>query len=69
MALFRGVIETSSGDLLRCGHCVFDDDGSFDGGTETERTDAPFPGKTRGDAGETQMSRWNGSAWVEVDQP
>jgi hypothetical protein len=64
----RAVIETSTGDLLRAGFCVFDDDGSFDSGTETERTDCPQPAKTKGEAGESQKHRWNGSAWVLVAQ-
>lgn len=67
--MHHGVYETSSGDLLRCGYCDFSDDGSFDSGTETQRTDVPFPGKVRGDTEEDKMHRWNGSSWVEVDQP
>lgn len=67
--LHHGVIETATGDLLRSGYCDFTNDGAFNGGTETERTDVPHPAKTRGDADETNMDRWNGSAWVEVAQP
>jgi len=69
MATHNGVIETATGDLLRAGYCIFDDDGSFDGANETERTDCPHPPKVRGDVNETQMDRWNGTAWVEVAQP
>ena len=64
-----GVIETSSGDLLRAGYCDFENDGSFDSGSETIRSDAPEPAKVRGDSDESQMHRWNGSAWVLVAQP
>jgi hypothetical protein len=65
----NGVIETSSGDLLRAGYCDFTGDGSFDSGTETERTDCPHPAMTKGDPDETNMHRWNGSIWTEVAQP
>ncbi len=64
-----GVIETSSGDLLRAGYCDFENDGSFNADTETQREDVPHPSKVRGDADETKMNRWNGSIWIEVDQP
>ena len=65
-----GVIETTSGDLLRAGFCDFTTDGSFcQAGTETERTDAPHPAKVKGDPDETMMHRWNGSTWIEVAQP
>lgn len=65
----NGVIETTTGDLLRCGFSDFENDGSFDGDTETYKTDTPHPGKVKGDPDETQMHRWNGSAWTEVAQP
>ena len=65
----KGVIETSTGDLLKAGFCDFTADGSFDSNTQTQRTDVPFPAKVRGDSDETQMHRWNGSAWVLVAQP
>ncbi len=68
MPQHNGVIETSSGDLLRCGYADHENDGSFDAGTETQRTDCPQPGKTRGEAGQTQMHRWTGT-WDLVDQP
>ncbi len=64
-----GVIETSTGDLLKAGFCDFVNDGSFDATTQTHRTDVPHPGKVRGDTEWEQMHRWNGSAWVEVPQP
>ena len=66
---YNGVIETATGDLKRAGYCDFENDGSFDSGTETMRSDCPHPGKVKGDPQETNMTRWNGSAWVEVAQP
>lgn len=64
------VIETATGDALRDGYCVFEAaDGSFDGATESVRTDASLPVKVRGDEDEAMMDRWNGSAWVEATQP
>ena len=65
----NGVIETATGDLLRAGYCDFTTDGSFDSGTETERTDVPHPSKVRGQEDYANMHRWNGTAWVEVAQP
>jgi len=65
----NAVIETSSGDLLRAGFADFENDGSFDSGTESYRTDCPHPGLIKGQSGESNMHRWNGSAWVEVAQP
>jgi len=65
----NGVYENATGDLLRCGYCDFENDGSFDSENETQRTDVPFPGKIRGNDLETMMHRWNGSSWVEVAQP
>lgn len=65
----NGVIETATGDLLRFGNSDFENDGSFDAGTETYRTDVPAGAKVRCAEDETNMTRWNGSAWVEVAQP
>ena len=65
----NGVIETASGDLLRSGFCDFSSDGAFNGGTETAKTDVPFPSKARGDEEETQMHRWSGTEWTLVSQP
>jgi hypothetical protein len=64
----NGVIQKSTGNLIRAGFCDFENDGSFDASTEAQRTDVPFPGKVRGEKDETQMHRWNGSAWVLVSQ-
>jgi hypothetical protein len=65
----NGVIETATGDLVRCGFCDFSASDDFDSETETYKTDVPHPGKVRGDPDEAKMHRWNGSSWVEVDQP
>ncbi len=35
----NGVIETATGDLIRKGFTDFENDGSFDSGTETYKTD------------------------------
>lgn len=69
MATYNGVIETASGDLLRSGFCDFENDGSFNGATESYRTDVPFPAKIKGAPEETQMHQWNGSSWDLVAQP
>ncbi len=69
MQAYGGVYETSSGDLLRAGYSDFPNDGAFNAGTETYRTDVPFPSKIKGDEDESNMHRWNGSTWVEVSQP
>ncbi len=64
----NGVIETATGDLLRAGFSDFLNDGSFNAGTESYRTDVPFPGKVRY-GGDANMHRWSGSEWVEVTAP
>ncbi len=64
----NGVIETASGDLLRAGFCDFLNDGSFNAGTETNRADVPYPAKVKGNEFGDKFHRWNGSAWVEIDQ-
>ena len=61
----NGVIETASGDLLRAGWGVDFNDAAFDPGTQSIRTDVPFPGHLKG-GGNANMHRWNGAAWVEV---
>lgn len=65
MATTNGVIETSSGDLLRAGKVDWTLDGSFDGTIETVRTDVPTPPKVRGNRNFPQYRRWNGAAWVQ----
>jgi len=64
----NGVIQTATGDLLRAGFCDFENDGAFDSGTETYRTDIPIPSKIKGDTENSVFHRWNGSAWVEISQ-
>ena len=58
----NGVIETSTGDLLRWGYCDFLNDGSFDGATETHKTDVPEGSVAR--KANISFTNWNGSAWV-----
>lgn len=69
MPTYNGVIETATGDLKRAGYCDFENDGKFDAGTETYRTDVPRPSYRRGDDPSTKMTRWDGAAWILVDQP
>ena len=63
----NGVILTSNGDLLRSGFCDFENDGSFDSGTETYKTNVPLNSIVLGTEDQTQHSRWNGSNWILVD--
>jgi len=65
---YNGVIETSTGDLLRAGYCDFENDGSFNPEIESYMTSIPNPGKTKGSPFFTKMDRWTGSGWIEVDQ-
>ena len=65
----NGVILTASGNLLRAGNCDFSADGSFDGGTETYKTDVPFPNKVVEEQGEANVTHWTGAVWDEVAQP
>ncbi len=71
MSVQNGVIETTTGDLLRAALAPYDFsiDGAFDAATETVKTDVPRPAKVRYQQGETQMHRWSGSTWVLVTQP
>lgn len=66
--IYNGVILTTTGDLLRCGFCDFENDGSFNASTEIYRTDVPFPACVVDDPDETQFHRWNGSAWILIDK-
>lgn len=59
----NGVIETSTGDLLRAGFCDFRLDGTLHIGTETHRTDVPFPAKVKGQKYNTDYHNWDGSQW------
>ena len=66
----NGVINTTTGNLLRSGSGVdFENDSSFNGGSETYKTDVPFPNKIEGDSDETMVTHWTGSVWDEVSQP
>ena len=65
----NGVIEISTGNLLRKGYCDFSMDGSFDSGTESYRTDVPDDAIYRGQEGETQVSNWDGLVWSLIAQP
>jgi hypothetical protein len=46
MLPYKGVIKTATGELLRAGRTVFENDGSFNP-TETIVNNPPFPPKTR----------------------
>lgn len=64
---YNGVIEDSTGDLLRAGYTDF-----VAGTGETIKTNVPNPGKirdTRPGRMFPKMHRWTGSAWEEVNQP
>jgi len=65
---YNCIIDTATGDLLRAGFCDFINDGSFDSGNETGRSDSPFPAKIKGAPRNDKFHRWNGSAWVEISQ-
>ena len=66
----NGVIETSTGILLRAGYVDFSIEDSFDADTETYITGVPHNNCIiRGQAGESDVSCWNGSAWVTTTQP
>jgi len=63
----NGVIETATGDLLRCGFADFENDGTFDGGTESYRTDVPVPANTRNCRDDDdKYHQWDGDAWQLV---
>lgn len=60
----NGVIETSTGNLLRAGFSIF-----IASEEETLRSDAPQPSFVKSDTSNNQMHNWNGSAWTLVDKP
>jgi len=64
--ILNAVIETNTGNLLRQGFCDFENDGSFNSGTETYMVNIPRDLICIGTENETQHSCWNGSAWVLV---
>lgn len=60
----ESVINTSTGDLLRFGYEDFENDGSFDSGTESIRTDQPEPCYRKDKPDDNgKWHRWNGSTW------
>ncbi len=61
----NGVTRTADGRLLRAGFADFENDGSFDGATETHHTDVPYPAKVEDDEDETLVTIWTGTAWDE----
>jgi len=63
----NGVIETATGDLLRMGYCDFENDGSFDAGTQTYKTDIP-EGSVRKKKNGGDYTNWNGSAYVTISR-
>jgi len=66
----NGVIEITTGDLLRAGYGIdFLLDGVFNGLLELVRTDVPEPAYIRTPGASGNMHRWNGVAWIEVAQP
>ena len=62
----NGVIETSTGDLLRFGYADFENDGRFNPPAETLREDVPSVAYYRGQVAAPGWSRWTGSAWEIV---
>jgi len=58
---YSGVIDTATGDLLRCGYCAF-----TAGEGESVRNDVPHPGKVRLAVNATPFHRYSGSEWIEV---
>ena len=68
MTITCGVIDKSTGALLRAGFCDFENDGSYDSLNEEAREDVPFPSKVQGDDDNSTHHRWDGTKWVEVAQ-
>jgi len=68
MTMTCGVIDKSTGALLRAGFCDFAVDGSFDSADEEVREDVPFPSKIQGDDDNSAHHRWDGAKWIEVAQ-
>lgn len=62
----NGVIETSTGDLIRMGYADFENDGNFDVSRETYMAGIPGGLVVRG-KGDNGYSRWDGAAWVWVE--
>ena len=64
----NGVIQTSTGDLLRAGYHNLSLEDVFDGATESYRTDIPVGSFCKGAPESSVYKRWNGSLWVDVVQ-
>lgn len=63
-----GVIAKLNGDLLRWGEDVdWENDGNFNSLLESVRDDLPENPIRKGQLGEDEHHRWNGSSWVLVD--
>ena len=63
---YEGVIETATGDLLRCGYTDFANDGSFDAATESIRTDVPNLAAVKKPGAGGTFDRLDGAVWVKV---
>ena len=62
----NGVIETSSGYLIRAGYTDFSADTEFDADTETYKTDVPAGAQVVTSRYSDTHKSWNGSAWVDI---
>jgi hypothetical protein len=66
---YAGVIEISTGDLLRCGYCDFEHDGQLKPDTESVRYDTPNPGKIKGSPFYIKnFHRWTGTEWILINK-
>ncbi len=66
---YHVVIETATGKVMRAGFGVdFINDGAFDAGSETQRTDAPYPCKVKGRNDTTNTTKWDGADWTETTE-
>jgi len=63
----NGVIETATGDLIRKGFSDFENDGTFNSGTETYKTDIPDAALIKKVYG-GDFTRWNGSNYVTISR-
>ena len=65
-----GLFETATGDLISAGRVDFTTEGDQYGSSiHFVRSDCPLGAKTRGDTDYSEMTRWDGSKYVEVAQP
>ena len=68
----NGVVQTSTGYLLRCGYCDFTVDGSFDPMNETQYADCPvetFLLNDPFDPTSPTITSWVDGAWSTLDRP